>query len=396
MIDDLEYIKDKYSWIHGEPNTDISDIKITIFVVTIGGSQLKYCIESINNLSVEYPLKIEIIRGISPTSKAFNMMVERCTTDYFIQMDEDMELFPDSIKTIKKNLKKIEDNEYCQYYYLIDDYFGISNPPVIIGLKVYNYKIMKNYHISDFDNKIISSVDQLWQKQINEDGYKAKQIMIPIGYHARKRKMFDILLRFCKMTKSILDPRIKSHQSDKPKLVKPIGIIKDSNKIYRYIVQHFIKMNFPYDRFIENNKVLHDFLSYISPKTLRMYGIPDNYKHISINNDDYESEPIDKLKISFGKKMINMKHIYGIIGIVNTLFENYQYSYEYYPYKIDEYFNKIFTLKVKGDINKIQNIDGIDMDFIEIIDEEYEGEGDDCLIIDESKSIEDQIWNFMH
>ena len=68
----------------------------------------------------------------------------------------------------------------------------------------------------------------------------------------------------------------------------------------------------------------------------------------------------------------------------------------HYPYKIDEYFNKIFTLKVKGDINKIQNIDGIDMDFIEIIDEEYEGEGDDCLIIDESKSIEDQIWNFMH
>ena len=38
--------------------------------------------------------------NISPTARAYNCMVTRCTTPYFIQMDEDMEFFPDALDII--------------------------------------------------------------------------------------------------------------------------------------------------------------------------------------------------------------------------------------------------------------------------------------------------------
>jgi hypothetical protein len=281
-------------------------------------------------------------------------MLKRCTTHYFIQLDEDMELFPNAIETIQKNLLKIQDKCYLQFYHLIDDYLGINNPPVIIGIKIYKFDIMKGYDISKYNTEIISSVDQMWHKNLHTDGFHSKQFFYPIGYHARKRSCFDIMLRYCKMVKSLLDPRIEEHRSDKMKLVKPMNKIGNFNEFYKSLVMHFCKLGYDVNIFLKNNLVLANAIAYISEKNLESYGIHANYVKVDLsNNYEFNQDIFSNLyKIPLGYNMENIKNIYAVIGIINSLFENYQYSYEHYPYDIDKYFKKVlsFNLLIITDI----------------------------------------------
>jgi hypothetical protein len=371
---DFKKLTNDSTWIHGLPESTIKDIQITVFVISIENIQLEYCIQSINNLPLDIPILVNVIMNISPTAKAYNEMVVRCQTDYFIQMDEDMEFFPDSIATITANLVKTRKKMFMQYYYLIDTYLGISDPPVIIGLKVYKYSIMKNYAIdyagagsdsaSSSSSEIVSSVDQMWQKKIGEDGFSCKQMPCPIGYHARHREPFDVLLRYCKMVKSLLDPRITAHRSDKPKIARAMDFfgIEHFNDIYLSVFNHFLFMkktnviDLPcsMDTFKKNNDVLLKYLSYIPAKTCEMYGMDTDYVQICPTNpyeEFYDGENITtKLAyltyVPIGDNMENVINIYGIIGVINSLFENYQYSYEHYPFKIDEYFKNILRFKL--------------------------------------------------
>jgi hypothetical protein len=376
-IDNNVKIEDLYNgktWIHG---LNKENIVITIFIITISGSQLKYCLNSINNLDTNISVLVNVIMNISPTSKAYNTMIQRCTTDFFIQLDEDMELFANSIEIISSNLKNIKSSCYLHYYYLIDEYLGISNPPVIIGLKIYNFLIMKNYHIKNFDT-IVSSVDQMWHRQINEDGYVSKKFSFPIGYHARKRSSFDILLRYCKITKSMLDPRLKSSSGDKLKILRSINSLNNFNNIYKSIVCHFVSLKYSLDTFKKNNEKLLEYLKVIPIKNLFMYNIPKNFVSIDkINNYDFSDASFSELfKIPLGENMCNVKNIYAICGIVNSLFENYQYSYEHYPYSIDEHLKSVLKINIvflidleinKNIINEVLlNTENIDMNFVSV------------------------------
>lgn len=341
----LNELYDGKEWIHGISKNNVD---ITIFIVTIQGNQLKYCLDAINNLNTNISVLVNVIMNISPTSVAYNNMITRCKTRYFIQLDEDMELYPNSIEIITNNLSSITNKCYLHYYYLVDDYLGINDPPVIIGLKVYKHEIMKNYDISKkYKNDMISSVDQLWQKSINDDGFINKQFFYPVGNHAKHRECFDIMLRYCKMTKSVLDPRIESHRSDKMKLIKPMNKIENFEIIYKLIVNEFIKLGFNTEVFNKNNKILKDFLSYIPSKNLESYGLPHNYVRIKdIDEIEEKNDDILLTDITFGPNMVNIKNLYAIIGIVNTLFENYEYSYDKYPYEIDKHFNKLFKFNL--------------------------------------------------
>lgn len=354
-------------WIHGDTNENIS---ITIFIITIEGKQLKYCLDAINNLNKSIPVVVNVIMKISPTSLAYNTMLTRCITKYFIQLDEDMELFSNSIQTIQKNLLKMKNNCYLHYYYLIDDYLGINNPPVIIGIKIYKFNIMKGYDISKYNTEIISSVDQLWHKNLHTDGFHSKQFFYPIGYHARKRSCFDIMLRYCKMVKSLLDPRIEAHRSDKMKLVKPMNKIGNFNKFYRSLVIHFCKLGYDINIFLKNNLVLANAIAYISEKNFGSYGIQANYVKVDLSNNYEFNQDIfsDLYKIPLGNDMVNIKNIYAIVGIINSLFENYQYSYEHYPYDIDKYFKKVlsFNLLIITDVTNPELL----VDY-NIIDDEF-------------------------
>ena len=258
---------DNKEWIHSGIDNNLS---LTIYIITICGKQLEYCYNALCNL--ESSVKINVIMNIKPTSKAYDTMRERCTTKYFIQLDEDMELFPDAVNIIIKELKRFENSKTYMYEFkLIDDFLGVGKDMTIAGLKVYNTEIMKKYPMN---HNVTSQVDKIWHSNIQKDGYIEHITTKIIGYHGKHRSPYDLLLRFSKSTKSFLDNNIKKNSGDMCRMIRALNFIsKDSfDKMYNDIVSYFIKLGFNNDTFIINNKKLFISLSSNIPvSSLRLY-----------------------------------------------------------------------------------------------------------------------------
>ena len=213
-------IHDGKEWIHGNPGT----IQITIFLITIQSHQLEFSLSSINKLNPNYPVLVNVIMNVSPTNRAYNQMRERCKTPYFIQLDEDMELQEDAIQICMNEIEKSSraNKTFLHTFKLIDTDLGVGNPPIIDCLKLYNNTIMQNYPTYNNGETVVSSVDYFWHTPILNAGYRINPTSIIIGNHGKHRSDYDLFLRFCKITKSLLDPNIKTNSGHICKLLAPL------------------------------------------------------------------------------------------------------------------------------------------------------------------------------
>lgn len=331
----LEDLHDNMSWIHGNSK---ENILITIFLITIEGEQLKYSLDAINNLELDNPILVNVIMNVCPTNKAYNEMRLRCKTKYFIQNDEDMELYPNSISTMCGVLKKVDSKKvFLNAFKLIDTVIGIGNPPIIDCLKLYNNEIMQNYPTFKNGSEDVSSVDSLWHKPIKKDDYKIKNTNIIIGYHGKHRTNFDLLLRYCKILKSIMDPRIKTNSGHLCKIIKAISNGNgDPKKYLDYILSIFVKEN-KID-LTKLNKIICRINGYVSDAYLNMYKIKERY---FIDNYD---EIINKPALSHNFKIENSEMFYCFVAILCIATNNYGYSKNKYPYN---YYNFFETKKLQ-------------------------------------------------
>jgi hypothetical protein len=327
------YINDLYDgkeWIHG--NSD--NIQITIFLITIQSPQLEYSLESINKLNQNYPVLVNIIMNISPTNRAYNQMRERCKTPYFIQLDEDMELREDAIEICMnqiKNSKKV-DKIFLHTFKLIDTDLGIGNPPIIDCLKLYNNQIMQKYSTYNNGETAVSSVDYLWHSPILNDGYFCQITNIIIGTHGNHRSNYDLFLRYCKITKSLLDPNIKTNSGHICKLLAPLhSDIYSISELFWIILDEYQKFTNIYNLEEKLLPIILILNSFVKIKRLKMYNIHDrqNIGIINPNNSQILWEEISK------------KKILCIVAILCVISNNYEYSFDKYPFKIYEYFNKL-------------------------------------------------------
>lgn len=339
----INELHDNKKWIHGEHK---NDIRLTIFIVTIQGYQLKYTLDAINNLPTNIPFLVNVIMNISPTSKAYNEMRVRCNTDYFVQLDEDMVLFPNAIEMLSSFFMNRSKNMFLFSYYLIDEYLGIGPSKLLEGLKLYNNHIMKFYPTATDFSVSISSVDRTWHKKIEADGFYQRNIANgPIGYHAKHRKPFDLMIRYCKSTQSLLNSTIKKNSGDICRFIKPIQTIGDTifYNMFNCIVHHFLRYDpkrFSVNTFHKNYTTLLPVMNkYVPNDTLRSYSIDIN----RFMMPEYTiSNTCPNFNYLFTIGSYNIFDVFCIIGIVNVLFENYEYSYAKYPYDIYNYFLKVF------------------------------------------------------
>jgi hypothetical protein len=331
----LIFINDLYDgkeWIYGNPG----NIQITIFLITIQSHQLEYSLESINKLNPNYPVLVNVIMNVSPTNCAYNQMRERCKTPYFIQLDEDMELKEDTIKICMNQIEnsKKKDKIFLHTFKLIDTDLGIGNPPIIDCLKLYNNEIMQKYPTYNNGETAVSSVDYLWHNPILNDGYFVNSTNIIIGTHGNHRSNYELFLRYCKITKSILDPTIKTNSGHICKLLAALhSDIYSISELFWIILDEFKKFT-NYSNLEEKLQQIISILnSYIKNSTLNMYNIQNrqNIGIINPNNSQILWEEISK------------KKILCIVGMLCVISNNYEYSFDKYPLKIYEYFNRIIN-----------------------------------------------------
>lgn len=342
------------SWIHG---TSHDNITITIFLITIESHLLQYALEAINSLETTYNVLVNVIMNVSPTKQAYNTMIERCTTQYFIQLDEDMEMYPNGLSIILDYLKSLSDNKksncFVYSFKLIDNYLGLSNPPVLYGLKVYNFDIMKNFHMQDCTTTV-SQVDKTWHAPIYASGYIDRLSNITIGFHARNRKPFDIMLRFSKSTSSFMNFAIRKNSGDYCRILRPINKIANLNSIYSSLFYNMLSIRFDNDIYKANFEIFSkSFYKYINPNNLISYNIPEKYNTLPKQIQNFSLS--DFIKLS-NICLLNMNEYYVLIGIINRLFDNYSYSFKDYPYKVNNYFSKVFEFRLGIFADSVDNI----------------------------------------
>jgi hypothetical protein len=344
----LNELFDNKTWIHG---TTKENITVTVFLITIQGYQLKYTLDAINNLPNNIPFMVNVIMNISPTARAYNEMRVRCTTDYFVQLDEDMVLFPNAMEMINLITINKSKNVYVFSYHLIDEYLGIGPSKLLEGMKLYNYHIMKNYPTTNDFSTVVSSVDRTWHKQIEADGFLQKNVYdAPIGYHAKYRKPFDLMIRYCKSTQSLLNPSVKKNSGDICRFIKPIqklSRILEFYKLFDCLVHHFLKYDpsrFRTETFNKNYAILLPIMNkYVPDNTLQSYDFDTNRFYMS----NYEiTESCSSFNKLFTIGSYDIFDIFCIIGIINVLFNNYEYSFTKYPYDIYNYFLKVFKFNI--------------------------------------------------
>jgi len=327
------------TWIHGNSNDNIN---ITIFLITICSEQLEYSLDAINNLNTNHNVLINVIMNVSPTNKAYNEMRIRCNTTYFIQNDEDMEIYNNAIDIFYGSVKN--NKFFLNTYTLIDTTLGVGNPPIINCLKLYNNDIMKNYPTFSDGKEAISSVDHLWYTNVINDGFKINSTNIIIGFHGKHRTNFDLMLRHCKILKSIMDPRIKTNNGHLCKILR--ALYSENDELLNYIaicIQHFNlfeNLNLDYI-----NKIINQINSYLPQSYLDMYNINNKFNIPLINHKNFNYKYFILLfNNSFN---INLDKFFAVFSIFCIATNNYEYSLDKYPYNLYNYFFNIISKKNK-------------------------------------------------
>lgn len=136
--------------------------QITVFLISSGSNpNYEKCLDALNKQTILF--KIDIIKDYHPMSLAFQEMLNRCTTEYYVEIDEDMVLKQDSIKIMYDGIKTTDDKIAMVGYRLHDTHYDF----IIYGVKIYKYKIFKNY---PYNTKSMScEMEQL--ERIKLDGY---------------------------------------------------------------------------------------------------------------------------------------------------------------------------------------------------------------------------------
>jgi hypothetical protein len=159
---------------------------LTIFIITIDNEyhnnyEFNKCYEAIKEKD-----KINIIKNIYPMSEAFNEMIIRCQTKYFIQVDDDMILNENSINKMYEAIINEDNKCFMLCFKLEDPEFG-----KISGIKIYNHDIIKNYR---FKNDV--NFDVLFNKEVSNDGYHYKTINEIMGTHGQYRDDFGLFRKY--------------------------------------------------------------------------------------------------------------------------------------------------------------------------------------------------------
>jgi hypothetical protein len=125
------------------PKPDLSD-RVTVFVATIGDEpNFTECLARLDAQTVRF--RQEIVDHVAPMSAAFQQMIDRCETPYYVQIDEDMLCSPRAIQTLVELIEASPAN------------VGILSAPLwdcdtetpLYGVKIYRHEVVRRFPMRD-------------------------------------------------------------------------------------------------------------------------------------------------------------------------------------------------------------------------------------------------------
>lgn len=305
---------------------------VTINIFSVDNVQFKYALESA--LSQYSDCVINIIKNELPHD-ALNAMINRCSTKYAIQMDEDMIFFNN--ECVNKMVKQIQSEpsdtwHYC--YSLKDVNFGIGVEHQLLGMKIFNIELMKQHHMK-YSNENSFAIDRIIQVKANELQLKHPYTMEQIGYHQKNHEPFDLFLRCAKIGLE-LNNKVDNWG------IYQIGMFLKYVTQYDYeeLIQtiHFIIKKFDknidvfFDK-LQHIKIPEYFITNVCSK--KEYHIDENKFHYI---DDFKSKNnISEIDATFIPEKTTK--FYCLIGFIYPFYFKFEYDVNKYPL---EWFDKTF------------------------------------------------------
>ena len=133
---------------------------VTVFVSTVGYPTFDACLEHLRAQDARF--KLCIIDHVAPMSAAFQRMLDECTTPYYVQVDEDMLLYPHAVRTLYQRLDAMGPRT-VQYVAALHD---VHLDRVIYGLKIFRHAVVRRYPLRDVNG---CEWDQI--RRMRADGY---------------------------------------------------------------------------------------------------------------------------------------------------------------------------------------------------------------------------------
>lgn len=110
----------------------LNPARTTVFIITVGDMTFPACQEAIR-LQDTQAFVLDIIRNVHPMSAAFQEMITRCQTEYFIQVDEDMILHPTAVREMEQLMLQAPKHIGMICCHLYDE----DRETTIQGVKIY-------------------------------------------------------------------------------------------------------------------------------------------------------------------------------------------------------------------------------------------------------------------
>ena len=117
---------------------------VTVFVTTIGDkTNFEDCMAHLQAQTVR--CRIEVIDRVAPMSAAFAQMHARCTSRYYVQVDEDMMLYPHALSTLRELIEQSDAGVPLVCVPLWD--CDVERP--ILGIKIYRHEVVSRFPYRD-------------------------------------------------------------------------------------------------------------------------------------------------------------------------------------------------------------------------------------------------------
>ena len=139
--------------------------QVTAFVTTVGAPSYAACRDLLD--LQDCAVSVEVIDRVAPMSAAFQRMLDRCATPFFVQVDEDMLLHPHAVRALYEHIAAAD----ARVAIVAGDLWDAHLDRRIQGVKIFRHAIARRYPFDD---------DQAFEKRqarrMRDDGYAVELI----------------------------------------------------------------------------------------------------------------------------------------------------------------------------------------------------------------------------
>lgn len=135
--------------------------EVTVFVSTVGAPSFADCMAHLERQDCRFRLRV--IDHVAPMSAAFQRMLDECETPFYVQVDEDMLLYPRAVRSLRDWLCGSQPDVAMVTAWLWDAHLGRG----IIGVKIFRHDTVRRYPLANVQS---CEIDQL--QRLGRDGYR--------------------------------------------------------------------------------------------------------------------------------------------------------------------------------------------------------------------------------